>query len=62
MLAALRPVWLMSPTAVSDALPLDPGLFDVVVCDDQGAVRGNTDVGGEHVQDGDQLVLSDVSV
>src|SRR4029453_5089166 len=27
----LKPIWLMSPLSVSDTLPLDPDLFDVVI-------------------------------
>src|SRR6185436_11517222 len=27
----LKPIWLMSPLSVSDTLPLDPSLFDVVI-------------------------------
>lgn len=38
VVAALRPVWLMSPTSVSDTLPLDPGLFDVVVYDEASQI------------------------
>ncbi|HEX2805913.1 MAG TPA: AAA domain-containing protein, partial [Kineosporiaceae bacterium] len=38
VVAALRPVWLMSPTSVSDALPLDPTLFDVVIYDEASQI------------------------
>jgi predicted DNA-binding WGR domain protein len=30
----LKPIWLMSPLSVSDTLPLDPELFDVVIFDE----------------------------
>ena len=38
VVAALRPVWLMSPTSVSDTLPLDPTLFDVVIYDEASQI------------------------
>ncbi len=38
VVAALRPIWLMSPTSVSDTLPLDPGLFDVVIYDEASQI------------------------
>ena len=38
VVAALRPVWLMSPTSVSDTLPLDPGRFDVVIYDEASQI------------------------
>ncbi len=34
----LKPVWLMSPLSVSDTLPLDPALFDVVIFDEASQV------------------------
>ena len=34
----LKPVWLMSPLSVSDTLPLDPELFDVVIFDEASQV------------------------
>ena len=34
----LRPIWLMSPLSVSDTLPLDPALFDVVVFDEASQI------------------------
>jgi len=34
----LKPVWLMSPLSVSDTLPLDPGLFDVVIFDEASQI------------------------
>ncbi len=34
----LKPVWLMSPLSVSDTLPLDPNLFDVVIFDEASQV------------------------
>ncbi len=38
-LMALKPVWLMSPLSISQALPLDPELFDVVIFDEASQVR-----------------------
>lgn len=34
----LKPVWLMSPLSVSDTLPLDPDLFDVVIFDEASQI------------------------
>ncbi len=34
----LKPVWLMSPLSVSDTLPLNPDLFDVVIFDEASQV------------------------
>ena len=34
----LKPVWLMSPLSVSDTLPLDPSLFDVVIFDEASQI------------------------
>lgn len=34
----LRPIWLMSPLSVSDTLPLDTGLFDVVIFDEASQI------------------------
>ena len=34
----LKPVWLMSPLSVSDTLPLEPDLFDVVIFDEASQV------------------------
>lgn len=34
----LKPIWLMSPLSVSDTLPLDPGLFDVVIFDEASQI------------------------
>jgi hypothetical protein len=34
----LRPIWLMSPLGISDSLPLDPDLFDVVVFDEASQI------------------------
>ncbi len=34
----LKPVWLMSPLSVSDALPLQPDLFDVVIFDEASQI------------------------
>ena len=38
VVAALRPIWLMSPTSVSDTLPLDPSAFDLVVYDEASQI------------------------
>jgi hypothetical protein len=35
----LKPIWLMSPLSVSDTLPLDPDLFDVVLFDEASQIR-----------------------
>ena len=34
----LKPIWLMSPLSVSDTLPLDAGLFDVVIFDEASQI------------------------
>jgi AAA domain/REase_MTES_1575/Protein of unknown function (DUF4011) len=34
----LRPIWLMSPLSVSDTLPLDSALFDVVIFDEASQI------------------------
>ncbi|MGN6385745.1 MAG: AAA domain-containing protein [Verrucomicrobiota bacterium] len=34
----LKPIWLMSPLSVSDTLPLDPTLFDVVIFDEASQI------------------------
>src|SRR6266568_1718606 len=34
----LKPIWLMSPLSVSDTLPLDPDLFDVVLFDEASQI------------------------
>ena len=34
----LKPVWLMSPLSVSDTLPLEPELFDVVIFDEASQI------------------------
>jgi predicted DNA-binding WGR domain protein len=34
----LKPIWLMSPLSVSDTLPLDPNLFDVVIFDEASQI------------------------
>lgn len=34
----LKPIWLMSPLSVSDTLPLDPELFDVVIFDEASQI------------------------
>jgi hypothetical protein len=38
VVAALRPVWLMSPESVSDTLPLRENLFDVVIYDEASQI------------------------
>jgi len=38
VLKDLKPVWLMSPLSVSDSLPLDTALFDVVIFDEASQV------------------------
>ena len=34
----LKPIWLMSPLSISDTLPLDPGMFDVVIFDEASQI------------------------
>ncbi len=34
----LKPIWLMSPLSVSDTLPMDPDLFDVVIFDEASQI------------------------
>ncbi|QJE97133.1 DUF4011 domain-containing protein [Luteolibacter luteus] len=34
----LKPIWLMSPLSVSDALPMEPDLFDVVIFDEASQI------------------------
>ncbi|MDB6034231.1 MAG: helicase, partial [Verrucomicrobiales bacterium] len=34
----LKPIWLMSPLSVSDTLPLDPDLFEVVIFDEASQI------------------------
>jgi predicted DNA-binding WGR domain protein len=34
----LKPIWLMSPLSISDTLPLDSGLFDVVIFDEASQI------------------------
>jgi predicted DNA-binding WGR domain protein len=38
VLQDLKPIWLMSPLSVSDTLPLDPDLFDVVIFDEASQI------------------------
>ncbi len=38
VLRDLKPIWLMSPLSVSDTLPIDPKLFDVVIFDEASQV------------------------
>ena len=37
-LRRLKPVWLMSPFSVADILPLEEGLFDVVIFDEASQI------------------------
>jgi len=55
VVAALRPVWLMSPTSVSDTLPLDPTLFDVVIYDEASQIPVEEAVPAMHR--GDQVIV-----
>jgi len=34
----LKPIWLMSPLSISDTLPLDPNLFDLVIFDEASQI------------------------
>jgi hypothetical protein len=66
VVAALRPVWLMSPTSVSDTLPLQPSLFDVVIYDEASQIPIEEAVpamyrGGQVVVVGDQMQLPPTS-
>lgn len=38
IMTALKPVWLMSPLSVSDTMPIDPSLFDVVIYDEASQI------------------------
>lgn len=38
ILDLLKPIWLMSPLSVSDTLPVDPELFDVVIFDEASQI------------------------
>lgn len=38
MMTALKPVWLMSPLSVSDAMPIDTSIFDVVIYDEASQI------------------------
>jgi len=38
VLKDIKPVWLMSPLSVSDSLPMDAGLFDVVIFDEASQI------------------------
>ncbi len=38
LMNALKPVWLMSPLSVSDTMPIDPNLFDVVIYDEASQI------------------------
>lgn len=38
VLTALKPVWLMSPLSVSDTMPIDVDLFDVVIYDEASQI------------------------
>jgi predicted DNA-binding WGR domain protein len=38
LMTAIKPVWLMSPLSVSDTMPIDPSLFDVVIYDEASQI------------------------
>ncbi len=38
IMTSLKPVWLMSPLSVSDTMPIDPSLFDVVIYDEASQI------------------------
>jgi hypothetical protein len=38
VLRDLKPIWLMSPLSISDTLPLEPSLFDVVIFDEASQI------------------------
>lgn len=62
----LKPVWLMSPLSVSDALPLDSRQFDVTVFDEASQIRLEDAVpclfrSGQVVVVGDQMQLPPTS-
>lgn len=66
VVAALRPVWLMSPTSVSDTLPLLPSLFDVVIYDEASQIPIEEAVpamyrGAQVIVVGDQMQLPPTS-
>ncbi len=62
VVAALRPIWLMSPTSVSDTLPLARDLFDVVIYDEASQIPVEEAVPAMHRADqvivvGDRMQL-----
>lgn len=62
VVATLRPIWLMSPTSVSDTLPLDPSRFDVVIYDEASQIPVEEAVPAMHRSNqvivvGDQMQL-----
>ena len=62
VVAALRPIWLMSPTSVSDTLPLARELFDVVIYDEASQIPVEEAVPAMHRADqvivvGDRMQL-----
>ena len=62
VVAALRPIWLMSPTSVSDTLPLSRDLFDVVIYDEASQIPVEEAVPAMHRADqvivvGDRMQL-----
>jgi predicted DNA-binding WGR domain protein len=66
VIADLKPVWLMSPLSVSDTLPLDPSLFDIVVFDEASQIPLEEAVPSLHraqqvVVVGDQMQLPPTS-
>lgn len=38
LMTVLKPVWLMSPLSVSDTMPIDPEVFDVVIFDEASQI------------------------
>lgn len=66
VVAALRPIWLMSPTSVSDTLPMEQRLFDVVVYDEASQIPVEEAVPAMHRADqvvvvGDRMQLPPTS-
>lgn len=66
VVADLKPVWLMSPLSVSDTLPLEPDLFDVVIFDEASQIPVEEAVPALHrarqvVVVGDQMQLPPTS-
>ncbi|NRP88468.1 RecBCD enzyme subunit RecD [Ensifer adhaerens] len=62
----LKPIWLMSPLSVSDTLPLEPELFDVVIFDEASQIPTEDAVpalcrAGQVVIVGDEMQLPPTS-